>query len=218
MIDKIEKEKIRTGLKVAIFFIAVLWIFKMVEVSFDISFVKLGIYPRDVKGLIGIITVPFIHKDFMHLFNNTVPLFLSIMAIIYFFRPAAFNILIFIYLTTNVLIWIFARENYHIGASGLVYAYLSFLFFGGAFATNRNLLAISLIIIFLYGSLFWGILPVDTTISWESHLIGAIMGLVFSFIYRKHAIVEKKYDWEDEEDDDDDFDATDIWEFTNDPN
>lgn len=154
----------------------------------------------------GIITAPLVHKDLMHLFNNSVPLLVAIFAIAYFYHKAYLRILLFSYILTHILIWLLARgDSYHIGASGLVYTYLSFLFFGSAFSSNKSMLALSLIIIFLYGAMVWGILPVETNISWESHLMGAIIGLLFAFIYRKQIPPEKKFDWEEEEDNIDDM-------------
>jgi len=104
------------------------------------------------------------------------------------------------WLVTNVLVWIFAKGGYHIGASGLVYAYISFLFFGGAFSNNRNLLGLSLVLIFAYGTMIWGIFPVENNVSWESHLIGGVVGMAYALIYRKKSIPPKKFDWEDEDD------------------
>jgi membrane associated rhomboid family serine protease len=165
----------------------------------------LGILPRQISGLPGILTAPYIHGDLIHLFNNTAPVFISIAGIIYFFPKAALRILIFIYLSTNILVWGFARDSYHIGASGLVYGYISFLFFGSAFAKNKNMLVLSLIIMFIYGALFWGILPQKGNISWESHLFGAVAGFVFALLFRNYAIESiSKEEIEEEEDDDDD--------------
>lgn len=120
----------------------------------------------------------------------------------YFFRKSALFIMGSSWIVTNILVWIFAKGGYHIGASGLVYAYISFLFFGGAFSNNRNLLGLSLVLIFTYGTMIWGIFPVETNVSWESHLIGGVVGMAFAFLYRKKSIPPEKFDWED----DDDFD------------
>ena len=197
--DKEEKKKIKDGLFLALSFILILWIVKLIEINFDISFVKYSMYPRKLSGLKGIVTTPLIHENLMHLFNNSVPLFVSIIGIMYFFRKHAFQIFALIYLVTHFIIWLTAPQSFIIGASGLVYAYLSFLFFVSAFSNNKNMLALSLILIFAYGTMIWGIIPVNTNISWESHLIGAITGFVFAIIYKNKGPKEEKFDWEDEE-------------------
>ncbi len=196
-----DKKKLRDGLYLSLSLVLLMLIIKLVEINFNLSFVRLGLYPRRAEGIPGILLAPLIHKDLLHLFNNAVPLLVSIIGLFYFFRKEAFRILILAWLATHILVWVFARESYHIGASGLVYALLSFLFFVSTFANNKNLLAISLILIFLYGTMIWGILPVENHVSWESHLIGATMGLILAIVFRKKAPKPEKFDWEDEEED-----------------
>jgi membrane associated rhomboid family serine protease len=99
---------------------------------------------------------------------------------------------------------------YHIGASGLVYGYVSFLLFSGIIRRNARLMAISLLIVFLYGGFFWGMFPdffPKRNISWESHLMGGLAGLVLAVYYRKKGIQRDVYRWDedDEEDEEDDF-------------
>ena len=89
--------------------------------------------------------------------------------------------------------------NFHIGASGIVYALASFIFFSGIISKNKNLSALSLIVIFIYGSLFWGLFPTDQKISWEGHLSGFISGLILSWYFRKNLPKRKKYQWEIDE-------------------
>lgn len=200
-----EKRRIKTGLFVAFYVVALIWLVKLFEVGTNYNLLyQFGILPREIKGLPGIITAPFVHSGFMHLFNNTPPLFISIAGIIYFFPKAAVRVLILVYLTTNLLVWFFGRDSYHIGASGLVYGYISFLFFGSAFARNKNMLVLALIITFIYGAMFWGILPQQGNISWESHLFGAASGFVFALIFRNYAIDSGIKESDDEEDDDTD--------------
>jgi membrane associated rhomboid family serine protease len=203
-----EKERIKTGLFVALYFVALLWLVKIIETAFDLTFLyEYGILPRDYKGLTGIITAPFIHSGYMHLFNNSVPLFIAIAGIIYFYPRAAIRVLLFTYLLTNILVWLFAHPGYHIGASGLVYAYISFLFFGSAFSHNKNMLVISLLILFIYGAMFWGIFPQKGQISWESHLFGSVSGFLFAFIFRNYAEAKPEPEMDDDEDDEMNNDA-----------
>lgn len=202
---KEEKQRLKDGLYFALAFILLIWIVKLAEIAFHLDIGRMGVFPRRAEGLTGIVTAPFIHKDFEHLFNNSVPLFIGIIGVFYFFRDVAYRIIFGIYLLSYFITWLIGRNdfpgNYHIGASGLVYGYLSFLFFGGAFAKNKNLLALSLMLIFFYGSMIWGILPSKGEISWEGHYGGAASGLLFAWLFRKKALAapEPVLEEEDEE-------------------
>ncbi len=158
---------------------------------------RLGILPRKLEGLLGIFSAPLIHSNFSHLISNFFPLVLMGLGIFYFYPKSAYNVFAFVYLLTGVLVWLFARGVYHIGASGIVYAFVSYLFFNGIFRRDTKSLSLSLIVVFLYGGMVWGILPGMEGISWESHLFGAISGMIASFIFRKTDPI-KKYDWDDE--------------------
>jgi len=151
--------------------------------------------------LIGILTSPFIHANFNHLINNTVPFFFLLSAIFYFYQKVAWRVLFISYLFTGSLVWLMARASYHIGASGLVYSFASFLFFSGIVRRNINLLAISMLVIFLYGSMVWGIFPYKPDMSWESHLIGMTTGALLSVIYRDEGPGPTRFisDMEDED-------------------
>jgi membrane associated rhomboid family serine protease len=197
-----EKGRIKAGVFVAVYFVALLWIVKILEAATGYKLLyEYGILPRSVDSLYGIITAPFIHSGYIHLFNNSVPLFIAILGIFYFYPRAAARVLIFIYLVTNLLVWFFGRPSYHIGASGLVYGYIAFLFFGSAFSRNKNMLVVSLIIMFIYGAMFWGIFPQQGNMSWESHLFGSCAGLVFAFVFRNYVIAHEEPELEDEEED-----------------
>jgi membrane associated rhomboid family serine protease len=101
-----------------------------------------------------------------------------------------------------------ARSSYHIGASGLVYSFASFIFFSGIVRRNINLLAISLLVIFVYGSMVWGIFPYRPDMSWESHLMGMTVGAVLSILYRHEGPQPTKFikDLEEEEEEDEEVD------------
>jgi membrane associated rhomboid family serine protease len=200
-----EKKRLKYSLLFPSFFIFTIWMVKISEVALDLDFSYLGIYPHQIKGLIGIITSPLIHQGFAHLFDNSVPLFFLSVAIFYFYRGISYRIFFIIYIVTGLLVWISGRSAYHIGASGLVYGYASFLFFSGIIRNNINLLAISLLIAFLYGSLIWGIFPFKSEISWESHLMGTVTGLAMAWIYRKEGPQTPKPDFGEEEENDVDW-------------
>ncbi|MDN5213835.1 rhomboid family intramembrane serine protease [Fulvivirgaceae bacterium BMA12] len=165
-------------------FIALLWIVKAIEFSVSGDFGDYGILPRKISGAIGIITGPLIHGDFNHLFSNTIPLLILGIGVIYFYNKIAFEVIALIYLMTGVWVWIAAREAYHIGASGIVYGMVSFLFFSGVFRKDPKSIAVSLVVTFLLGGMVYGIFPTNENISWESHLLGSLAGVFCAFYFR----------------------------------
>jgi membrane associated rhomboid family serine protease len=201
---ELEKKIFRYSLVFPSLFVIVFWLVKMTETIFSLDFVRLGIYPLHVKGLSGIFFAPFVHGDFKHLGANTVPFFILSWALFYFYRKLSYRIFILLFFLSGLCVWLGGREAWHIGASGVVYGMASFLFFSGIFRNDVRLLTIGLIVAFLYGSMFWGIFPVLPEISWESHLWGAVSGLILSFFYRKQGPQRQKLEWEDEPDDETD--------------
>lgn len=186
------------SIKLPIVFICLMWIIKIFESILGISFSNFGILPREKSGLLGIIIAPFLHGSFTHLISNTFPFFLLTSALFYFHKKNSLKILIFTTLLTGILVWIFARFSFHIGASGLIYAFASFFFFNGIIYQNVKTITLSVIVAFFYGGLTAGILPTEESISWESHLFGAISGLISAFLFKDDSLT-KKYDWEDED-------------------
>jgi len=181
--------------------LVLIWLVKIFEVADGLDLYYYGIFPRRIYGLFGIIASPFIHANFNHLINNSVPFFFLLTAIFYFYQKVAWRVLLISYLATGVLVWFIARPSYHIGASGLVYSFASFLFVSGIVRRNINLLAISLLVIFVYGSLVWGIFPYRPDMSWESHLVGLTMGVLLAIFYRHEGPGPTKFmgDMEEEE-------------------
>ena len=196
-----EKRKFLHSLVFPTFFLILIWMVKITEVSLETSYVEWGLYPLKPGGLIGIITAPLIHADFKHLFDNSLPLFLLSVALFYFYRPVSYKVFFLTWLISGLMVWVFARSAYHIGASGLVYGLASFLFFSGIIRNNISLLAISLLVVFMYGGLVWGIFPFDFKVSWESHLMGGVTGVVLSFFYRQYGPPPIRYDWPEDVDD-----------------
>lgn len=178
------------------YFVLFLWFVFWFEMQFGFNFVKYGLYPRTFKGLFGIFTAPFIHSDIKHLFNNSVPVFVLLLTTLYFYRKVAFTVIIYGSILLGILTWIIGRSSYHIGASGLVYLLFSFIFFSGIFQKYYRLIAVSLMVIFLYGGMIWYIFPSKEGISWEGHLSGLLVGLAFAIKYRKSSPKIAQYDWE----------------------
>ena len=164
-----------------------MWLVFSIEFSLKADFGYLGIYPRDFFGLIGILMAPLLHGNFNHLLSNSIPL-LVLGGSIYFFYPRiASRVFLQAYFFTNILVWIFGRPFYHIGASGLIYALASFLVFYGIFKRNFKSVIISLVVILMYGSMAYGLFSFDERISWESHLMGAIVGFVSAYTFSRRS-------------------------------
>jgi membrane associated rhomboid family serine protease len=173
--------------------ILAIWLIYWIEIKFGYNFNKYGLYPRDIKGLRGIIFSPFIHSDTSHLFNNSVPLFVLMASLFYFYKDVAYKVLFYGIVISGFLGWIIGRESYHIGASGVIYLLFSFVFFSGVFKKHYRLTAMSLVVIFLYGSMIWLILPTEDRISWEGHLSGFLVGLFYAFFYRNKGIIKEEF-------------------------
>ena len=179
-------------------FIGLLSLIKYYEVSQQVSFSTYGVFPRSLDEITGILTFPLIHKDYDHLFSNAVPLFVLLGMLNYFYKEMAVKVFFFLWLIGGAWLWIGGRPSFHIGASGLVYGLASFIFFSGIWRKWRSMLAVSMIIVFLYGSMIWGIFPWFKETSWEGHLFGGLAGLLLSWLYRKEGPQRPKFVWEDE--------------------
>ncbi|MEO8086383.1 MAG: rhomboid family intramembrane serine protease [Bacteroidota bacterium] len=195
-----EKKQFKKSIIPPLIFVALLWIIKLSEEYFHFNLVFLGIVPLTAEGFIGIFTAPFIHANYDHLLSNTLPLLVVVTGLIYFYKEIAYNVIAMIWLFTDFWVWLAARPSSHIGASGLIYGFVCFLFFSGIIRRNKNLLAISMLVAFLYGSMVWGILPVNQTISWESHLFGSVAGIFAAIYFRKEGPQRIVKIWEEEKD------------------
>jgi len=183
-------------------FVLLMWIAKLVEITAGLEFTRYGIFPLNIDGLKGILFSPFIHADFSHLISNSLPFFILGFMLVYFYRRITYQIFFLLYFLTGVSTWLIGREAWHIGASGVVYALAAFHFVSGIIRSDVRLLTLSVVVVFLYGGLVWGLLPIRPEISWEGHLSGAIWGIVLAFYYRRYIIRREKFDWEEEEDED----------------
>lgn len=178
-----------TTFLIPLLFILMMWGAYWAEIRFGFNFKPYGIHPREGSGLPGIITSPFIHANISHLASNTLPLFFLSMALFYFYERIAWKVLLFGALLTGILTWIMAEAGTnHIGASGIVYLLVAFLFFKGIWSRNYRLIAFSLVVVFIYGSLIWGVFPQEKNVSWEGHLSGLISGVTMALFYRKYQV------------------------------
>ena len=188
-------------------FVLLIWTVFWAQVRFFPVIKTYGIYPQTLQGLRGIVFSPFIHGDIQHIYHNSIPLFILTIALFYFYRTIAWKVLLYGILLSGLITWWIGRPANHIGASGLIYVLVSFIFFKGLFAKHYRLIALSLMVIFLYGSMIWYVFPVKDGISWEGHLGGLITGILFAIIFRKTIAKPEKYIWQQPnyKDDDDPF-------------
>jgi len=201
-----EKRKIIQSLFLPFLFVILIWIIKLGEMATQTDLGFLGIYPRTFKGLFGIITTPLLHADLNHLFANSVPLLVLGGSLFYFYKELAIKTFLLIYFITGLSVWVGGREAYHIGASGVVYGLASFLFFSGIIRRDGKLLAITLLVTFLYGSMVWGIFPdffPEKNISFESHFWGMVAGAILAWYFRKIGPQRTLYEWEEEDEGED---------------
>ncbi|MFN8714912.1 MAG: rhomboid family intramembrane serine protease [Bacteroidota bacterium] len=182
-------------------FVVLIWVVHILQGFFVHGLRDLALLPRHSEGLYGIVFHPLLHADFGHLFNNSIPLLVLGFLLYNAYKGIAGRIFFIIYFLTGILMWFFARPSWHLGASGVVYGLAAFLFFSGIFRRHTKLMVISMLVVFLYGSMVWGVLPLDPTVSWEGHLFGALTGIMLAWVYRREGPQRPVY-WKDEEDTD----------------
>ena len=194
-----EKKKILSTLFIPFLFLLLMWLVKIIEVNFQLSFVRYGVFPQTIDGLKGILFSPFIHKDFTHLINNSYPILILGGMLFTIYRKIATQLFVWLYFIAGFWLWVIGRPSFHIGASGLIYALASFLLVSGIIRENPRLTAVSMLVICLYGSMIWGLLPTKEPISWEGHLAGFIAGILVAIFYKNEGPKPKKYQWEIDE-------------------
>ncbi len=181
-------------------FILFLWVLHIVQWLLSTKWAFLGVYPRKFFGLPGILTSPLIHGDFSHLFNNSVPFLVLGTMTLYFYRRVAVRSFVLIYILTGLVVWVVARERFHIGLSGVVFGLLGFVLGSGIFRRNLKAIVLSLVVLFFYSGMLAGLFPTEEGISWESHLGGFIVGLFAAFYYKEEIEADeiRESPWEEE--------------------
>ena len=197
--NKSEQKSLLTILFFPILFLLIMWGVKLTEYTLEFSLTNYGVRPQSLIGLKGILFSPFIHKDFSHLINNSYPILILGSMLFFSFKKIAKQLFLWLFFIAGFWLWIIGRPSFHIGASGIIYALASFLFFSGLIRKNPRLSAISMLIIFLYGSMIWGVLPTKEAVSWEGHLSGFMAGIIVAIFFRKEGPKRKKYQWEIDE-------------------
>jgi membrane associated rhomboid family serine protease len=177
--------KFLNSILVPLILVLILWSVKLFEVISGIRLYFLGIYPREWSGFLGIFTSPWVHSTWGHLASNTLPLLVLTTIMALFYKKAFYQSLVMILLGEGIMVWLFARPSYHIGASGVVYGLIAFVFWTGIFKKNTKSIVLSLIVLVLYAGSVESIFPgVEKNISWESHLFGGIIGLITAFLLK----------------------------------
>lgn len=188
------------AIKITLGFLAVMWSVFVFERLLQIDLSQFGLRPREGIGLLGLLTTPLLHANLSHIGSNTVPLFVGGVAMLFLYPNSSLRVLPMIYVGSAALAWVFARPSLHIGASGLVYGVLAYVFVSGIIRRDLRSVGVSLMVFFFYGSMIWGVLPAGRAVSWELHTTGLLVGLGLAWLYREwDRPPMKKYDWDDEE-------------------
>lgn len=201
------KKQILSVLFYPVLFMGICWIVFITDQLFSLQLFNYGVLPRTVKGLRGILFSPFLHANLEHILSNTLPILILGALVFYFYKRIARQAVIWIWLISGLWLWIGGRNSedhptLHAGASILIYGLATFLFFSGVFRRNLRLMIVSALVVFLYGSIMWGVLPLKSDMSWEGHLSGALAGVLVAYSYRKEGPQKRRYTWEDEPDTD----------------
>lgn len=190
----------RLALKLALGFVAIIWLIDIFNWALALELQRFGIRPRELAGLPGIVVAPLLHGGPFHLAANSMPLLVLGTAMLYLYPNSMLKVLPAIYLGPGVAVWLFAKGGIHVGSSGLIYGLLGYVFLAGVIRLDRRAIAASLLVAFLYGSMVWGVLPIQPGVSWESHLAGALIGLAMAMVLRRLDVPpRKRYSWDEEE-------------------
>ena len=186
------------AIKLAAIVVAVIWLVFIVDGLLNLDLRQFGLIPRQINGLGGVIMVPLLHANLAHIINNSLPLFVGLTAILYLYPNSSVRVLPVLYFGTSILTWFFGRTSLHIGASGLIYGILAYVFVSGLLRRDIRSIGVTLLVYFLYGSMVWGVLPIREKMSWELHLSGAVLGVLLAIVFRRWDRIRiKQYDWED---------------------
>ena len=198
------RDNFQRAVVIALGFVIAIWIIQLLNWSLDLGLQRFGVRPHQWAGLPGIVVAPLLHGGFAHLIANSLPLLVVGIAMLHLYPDAARWVLPAVYLGPGIAVWLFGRESVHIGASGLVYGLVGYVFVAGLIRRDRRAIAASLLVSFMYGSLAWGVLPTEPGVSWETHLAAALIGVLLAIALRRLDIPPRiRYAWEDEDKDKD---------------
>jgi membrane associated rhomboid family serine protease len=194
------RERFTASWIVAASFVAGIALIHVIGYALGLDLARFGVQPRTLSGLAGVGVAPLLHRDMAHLVSNLVPLFVGGSALLYLYPDSSRFVLPAVYLGAGLAVWALAPpDGIHIGASGLVYGIVSYVFVAGILRRDRRAWAASLLVALLYGALVWGVLPIKTGVSWQTHLAAAVIGVACAFALRSRDVPpRKRYSWEDE--------------------
>ena len=195
----------RLAFKISLGFVALVSIVHLLNWGLELGLERFGVRPRELAGLPGILIAPMLHGSFGHLASNALPLLVLGTGMLHLYPNSAVKVIPAVYLGPGIAVWLFAGGGIHIGASGLVYGLVSYIFMAGVIRRDTRAIAASLLVCFLYGTLVWGVLPIKPGVSWETHLAAALIGVALALALRHLDLPpRKRYDWEDQENEDSD--------------
>jgi membrane associated rhomboid family serine protease len=203
------KEKLKIDFHIIFPFVLtlILWAVFYFDVSKKLSLADYGVWPRSLKGIPGIISHFFVHGNFLHILSNTLSLLVLSLFLFTGYKEIAFKVFLWMIPLTGMLLWLIGRsheektEIVHIGASGVIFSLFGFLLVSGLIRKNKMMMALSALVIFLYGYMVWGIFPLEKQVSWDGHLSGLIAGIFLAAVFRKQGPQPDKFELDTEEED-----------------
>ena len=201
---KPDLQRIAASAIIPLFLLFVMYALEVLETGMDWDFTRLGVYPREQRGVFGIFAHPLVHGSWRHLWANSLPFLFLSWCLFYFYRGIAPVILFLVWVGCGVLTWAIGKPGWHVGASGIIYGLAFFLFFSGLLRKYVPLVAISLLVTFLYGGLVWNMMPqfARPTTSWEGHLSGAVAGTLCAFAFKNEG-PQRRDPWGSDDDEED---------------
>ncbi len=190
----------RLAVRLTVSFVGLIWLIQLSNWALGLDPGDLGVRPREWTGAIGVVVAPLLHGGFEHLFANTPPLLVAGTTMLYLYPRSTLRVLPAVYFGPGIAVWLFGRSSVHLGASGLVYGMVSYILVAGIIRRDRRAIAASLLVCFMYGTLVWGVFPIETGVSWETHLTAALVGIALAIALRRLDVPpRRRYSWEDEE-------------------
>jgi len=190
----------RLAVKLAFGFVVLIWFIHLLNSDLQLGLERFGVRPREFTGLLGILVGPLLHGDFEHLIANSPPLLVLGAVMLHVYPNSSLRVLPAVYVGPGIAVWLLARSGLHVGASGLVYGLVSYIFVAGVIRRDRRAIAASLLVAFMYGSLAWGVFPITAGVSWETHLAAALIGVLLAIALRRLDVPpHRRYAWEDED-------------------
>jgi membrane associated rhomboid family serine protease len=180
-----DKRRIQHALIVTIGCLVLVWGAFLINLQFNLGLNRFGNRPLRTEGLVGILSMAFLHGGWEHIWSNTVSFFTLSSMLLYFYRGIGLKVLFWTWLGSGILLWTSGASGNHIGLSGVVYALAAFLFLSGVIRRHAILMRVALVVVFLYGSIVWGVFPIEVGVSWQGHLAGAFMGGLLAVVWRK---------------------------------